>query len=76
MIEVTRLNNKKLMINALLIESIESTPDTVITLTTGKKWIVLESIHTVNELIIQFMKEIGAINCNIHMNQKGGSKDV
>ena len=40
MIEVTRLNGKGLTINSDLIEMIEETPDTVITLTTGKKIIV------------------------------------
>lgn len=37
MIEVARLNGKGLTINSDLIEMIEETPDTVITLTTGKK---------------------------------------
>ena len=36
MIDVTRLNGKELTINADLIEIVEETPDTVITLTTGK----------------------------------------
>lgn len=40
MIEVTRLNGKGLTINSDLIEMLEETPDTVITLTTGKKIIV------------------------------------
>ena len=35
MIEVTRLKGKKMMINAELIETVEETPDTVITLTNG-----------------------------------------
>lgn len=38
MVQVTRLNGSRLMINALLIELIEETPDTLLTLTTGKKW--------------------------------------
>lgn len=37
MIYVTRLNNEEFIINAELIEFIEKTPDTVISLTTGKK---------------------------------------
>ena len=37
MISVTRLNNKEFYVNCDLIEFIEATPDTVITLTTGKK---------------------------------------
>ena len=43
MIELTRLNEVKFSLNSDLIEVIETTPDTVITLTTGKKLIVKES---------------------------------
>lgn len=48
MIEVTRLNGKKLILNSDLIESMEATPDTVITLTGGNKYVVAE---TTEELI-------------------------
>ena len=51
MIEVTRLNGKGLTINSDLIEMIEETPDTVITLTTGKKIIVKESRQMVKNLV-------------------------
>lgn len=37
MIEVTKINGSKLLINTNLIESVEETPDTMITLTSGKK---------------------------------------
>ena len=43
MIEVTKINGSKLLINTNLIESVEETPDTMITLTSGKKIIVKES---------------------------------
>ena len=43
MIEVTRLNGTTVLINSDLIETVEETPDTVISLTTGKKFIVKES---------------------------------
>ena len=43
MIEVTRINGVKFSINPELIEVVETTPDTVITLTTGKKLIVKEN---------------------------------
>ena len=42
MIEVTRLNGTTVLINSDLIETVEETPDTVISLTTGKKFIVKE----------------------------------
>lgn len=61
MIPVTRLNGKQLIINAFLIESMESTPDTIITLTTGKKIIVLEQIADVLSLVKSYLREIGII---------------
>ena len=57
MIEVTRLNGKGLTINSDLIEMIEETPDTVITLTTGKKIIVKESRQMVKNLVKLYMQE-------------------
>lgn len=43
MIELTKLNGKVFSLNALYIETVESFPDTTITLTNGRKYIVLES---------------------------------
>ncbi len=40
MIEITKMNGQKILINPDLIEMVEETPDTVMTLTTGKKIIV------------------------------------
>jgi len=57
-IEVTRLNDSKVIINADLIEKIEESPDTVITLTTGNKLIVKESRQEVKNLVILYKKEI------------------
>ena len=47
MIKVTKLNGRELMVNADLIEFIESTPDTLISLTTGRKIMVLEDLEEV-----------------------------
>ena len=52
MIEVTKLNGKKLIVNAEMIETIEETPDTVISFTNGKKIIVKESRQEVKNLVI------------------------
>lgn len=51
MIEVTRLNGTKMLVNTSLIETVEETPDTMITLTSGKKLIVKESRQEVKELV-------------------------
>ncbi|WP_027414602.1 flagellar FlbD family protein [Aneurinibacillus terranovensis] len=61
MIHVTRLNGTEHYLNALLIESIEATPDTVITLTNGKKFVVRESLAETLEVIRAFYSEINAI---------------
>lgn len=58
MIEVTRLNEKKIMINAELIERVEESPDTMITLTSGSKLIVKESRQEIRDLVVLYKKEI------------------
>ncbi|GFI21917.1 swarming motility protein SwrD [Lachnospiraceae bacterium] len=51
MIEVTKINGVKILVNTSLIEMVEETPDTVITLTDGKKIIVKESRHEIKNLV-------------------------
>jgi flagellar protein FlbD len=58
MIELRRLNNQPMMVNAELIESIEATPDTVITLTSGNKLVVRDSMQTVQAKIIAYKRAI------------------
>ncbi|MCI5501441.1 MAG: flagellar FlbD family protein [Lachnospiraceae bacterium] len=57
MIDVTRLDGKSITINSDLIETVEETPDTIITLTTGKKIIVKESRQNVKNLVKSFRRE-------------------
>ena len=54
MIQLTRLNHVPLIVNADLIEHVEVTPDTVVTLTTGQKFLVLESSEEIVSKVIQF----------------------
>lgn len=58
MIEVTRINDTKLWINALLIKTIEETPDTIITLTNGEKWMVRESAALLAQRIQDFYQHL------------------
>lgn len=58
MIDVTRLNGKSFVLNAELIEVMEETPDTVITLTTGHKYVVKESLDEVLDRIITYKRNI------------------
>ena len=59
MIELTRLNNRPLVVNSDLIKFIENTPDTVMTLITGEKVVVSESCQAVIEKIVEFRRKIG-----------------
>ena len=58
MIEVTRLNGTTVLINSDLIETVEETPDTVISLTTGKKFIVKESKKKKKNLVKSYKRDI------------------
>lgn len=62
MIEVTRLNGSKLLINAELVEFVEETPDTVISLIDGKKIIVKESRQDIKNLVILYKREFMSNN--------------
>ncbi|MCC7236044.1 MAG: flagellar FlbD family protein [Bryobacterales bacterium] len=57
MIQVTRLNQKQLVLNSDLIEHVESTPDTVITLTTGTKFMVRESAGEIVRRVAEFRRQ-------------------
>ncbi len=57
MIEVTKLDGMKILINEGLIETVESTPDTVLTFMTGRKIIIKESRQEVNNLVKSYRKE-------------------
>jgi len=54
MITVTRLNNSKLVVNAELIRYIESTPDTIITLTSDDRIMVKESTEEIVKRCIEY----------------------
>ncbi|MDI9466771.1 MAG: flagellar FlbD family protein [Syntrophomonadaceae bacterium] len=58
MIYLTRLNGEKIMVNVDMLEMLEETPDTVVTLTTGKKFVVKESTRQIREQVINFRKLI------------------
>lgn len=58
MIEVTKINGVKILINPHLLEIVEETPDTVVTLTTGRKLIVKESRQEIKNLVKSYRKGI------------------
>ena len=58
MIRLTRINHTPMVLNSDLIEHIEVTPDTVISLTSGQKLMVLESADEVVSRVIDFRRSI------------------
>ena len=58
MIQLTRLNNRPLMVNSDLIKFVEQSPDTLVTLTTGEKIVVLERAEEVVARVIQFRRAV------------------
>ena len=57
MIEVTKMNGQKALINPDFIEVIEETPDTVISFSTGRKIIVKESRQDLKNLVKSYRKD-------------------
>lgn len=66
MIKLTRLNGKTFYLNALLIETIESFPDTTILLTNGKRYVVKEDEEVLVSLVKQFYREIHIMSIGQH----------
>ncbi|MBI9017106.1 MAG: flagellar FlbD family protein [Phycisphaerae bacterium] len=58
MIPVTRLNGKKFVVNASQIRFVESTPDTMITLNSGDKIMVAETMDQIVHLVVQYERQI------------------
>lgn len=58
MIYLTRINQTPLILNSDLIENIQSTPDTIISLTSGRNYLVLEPPELVIEKIVQFRQRL------------------
>ncbi|MGP0583746.1 flagellar FlbD family protein [Paenibacillus timonensis] len=69
MISVTRLNGSQMWLNAIMIETVEETPDTYVTLITGKRIIVLEKAVDVIAMIQAYYRDIGIHAATIKVQQ-------
>ena len=58
MIAVTRLNGRRFYLNAEKVQMVEQTPDTVITLTSGEKYVVRESVQEVIARLLSYQRRI------------------
>lgn len=58
MVRVTRLDGSEIVVNADLIETLEATPDTVVTLSTGRRLVVREPVDEVIERVIAYRRRV------------------
>ncbi|QXE20281.1 flagellar FlbD family protein [Clostridium sp. 001] len=58
MIKLTGLDNKEFIVNADIIEKLEAIPESLITLTNGKKYLVKESTDEIVEKVIKYKRKI------------------
>jgi len=69
MVKVSKLNRKdEFYINPSMIEIIEKTPDTVITLINGKKYVVADPLEEVLQVIQNYYKIVGMTSPQIIFN--------
>lgn len=74
MITVTRFNKTQLVINAEWIETVEATPDTVITLTNGKKFVVAETVDDVIRRVVEYKQKTFFLNRVINESTQNDDK--
>ena len=68
MIKLTRINRSSLAVNSDLIKFVETAPDTVLTLSTGEKLVVSESLDEVIALVTEFRRSLLAGFCCLSSN--------
>lgn len=65
MITLTRLSGSRFVLNSDLIERIDSTPDSVITLIDGKKYVVCESLETIVDAVRDYRSQVVAFGSQL-----------
>ena len=61
MIKVTRLNDSVLMINVEMIQSLQATPDTVITFTNHDRLMVKEPVEEISQRIVEYQRLVNPV---------------
>lgn len=76
MITVTRMNGEAFILNALMVELVEATPDTVITLLSGKKYVVRETAAVLVAMVTDYYQRIGLLpGLAVPRHHAGGSDE-
>ena len=58
MITLKKLNGSEFTINAELIETVEASPDTVISLVTGNRYLVRENVQEVIQKVLEYRERV------------------
>jgi flagellar protein FlbD len=75
MIPLTRLNRTPLFVNVDLIQHIEATPDTVVTLTSGNNFMVRETPEQIIDRIVHYRRRITQVEHMAEVVEIGGAAD-
>lgn len=73
MISLTRLSGSEFLLNADLLERVDETPDTVVTLVDGTKYVVTESLAEIRDRVVDYRAAIVA-RSSIHEAQPRGPR--
>lgn len=78
MITLRKINSKEIVINCELIESIEGGADTIVSLTTHAKFVVMDPPHEIIHKVIEYHKAINrrGINVRVHTDTADGTEAV
>ena len=76
MIELTRFNGERFVLNADLIEMVEGTPDTVIRLLNGKKVLVKEPVAEVVALALEYARRVHQIAVSVPNSVENVEEDA
>ncbi len=74
MIQLTRLSGADIIINAELVETVEETPDTVVTLTTGKKYVVRDTASEVVRKVLEYRRALQRRRCARRAAEQPGTE--
>jgi flagellar protein FlbD len=74
MIRLTRINHQEIVLNSDLIEHMEASPDTVLTLTNGQKMMVLETPQEIVERVISFRRRVCGQQALIESDPAGAAQ--
>jgi len=69
MIKLTGLDGKDIYVNAEMIETVQETPDTIVTLNTGKKLIVLNDAEDIVQKVVEYKHKIFGISSDESRSQ-------